>query len=176
MNTSFERYDEIQAKILKKELEMIGYKVPETPQGYGLRPWYVTSLQNASDSQLVIIEMYPGYEIPDMAYGKVTIIGNDKIDSQNFPIGYRMFASDLKVFPKKGKIEMVLKRTSSGPFMVDDGQRQPLAVSEYDQLQYWEISEGKIRLQKTTNMNGETVGNSDGWNRSSDGWMHHQSK
>lgn len=176
MNTSFERYDENQTKKLEQELEKIGYKFQTTIQGFGLRPWYITSLQSASESLLVIIEIYPSYEVPDMSYGKVVIVGKDKIDSQIFPIGYRMFASDLKVFAQKDRIEMVLKRTSSGPFMIEDGQRQPLAVSEHDQLQYWEISKGVIRLQKTTKMNGETVSNSDGWNRSSDGWMQHQSK
>jgi len=70
-----------------------------------LAPWLLTAYERP-DTACVLVEAYPGYDVPDVSGVKVHFFDKswNHVCSHSFPTGYRFFLNDVKVEKRLARI------------------------------------------------------------------------
>jgi hypothetical protein len=132
-------------------------------QEHGLKTWQMKRFGHGHG--IVILEVYPGYDNPDYSYGVIHKFTEDwKYEGPVvFSGGYRMFITEISLEEVADKIIMKVVRNCAGPYIIVDNKELPLAVDAERQVQFWDITNKEIFIQRTEDDQGNIISDSDGW-------------
>ncbi len=130
---------------------------------YPLDPWLVSAYQTPL-AAWVLVEAYPGYEVPDVSGVKLYFFDKSwkSICIHTFPTGYRAFLTDVTI-QKQSDFHLpliVAKTISTGPFMrtARDPFPPPLGQRGFF-LKYYALSETNLFLVRSEKNDGSLVRN-----------------
>jgi hypothetical protein len=122
-----------------------------------LAPWLLTQY-DAGAAAWVLVEAYPGYNIPDVSGMKVHFFDKSwtSICGHSFPTGYRFFLNDVSVRrpPQFDRPLIVAKVTSAGPFITSPGPKRPAFEQGDFQLQYYALLETNLFMVRLEDNRG----------------------
>src|SRR5262245_35364932 len=117
------------------------------------RPWRVERV-SAGDAAWVLLEGYPGYDIPDVSSMRIHVFDANwnRLKKQEFPTGYRMRLTGIALATENPlDAPLVVARVvPTGPFQVVDGLERPAFEDGEFQRQYYALSGGEfvmVRLE-----------------------------
>lgn len=122
----------------------------ELGEKWGTLPFECWSLYayETPDSAWVLVEAYPGYEIPDVSGMKLHFFDKSwtRTCRYSFPTGYRFFLDSVTIQkrPDLDRPLIVAKVTSAGPFVISPGPKRPAFEQGAFQLQYYALLETNL--------------------------------
>jgi hypothetical protein len=128
----------LQVRFKAKTADELGEKWGWRP----LEPWNLSAYETA-DTAWVLVEAYPGYDIPDVSGLKLHFFDRawNRKCKHTFPTGYRFFLDSVTI-QKRQELDgplIVAKVTSSGPFITSPGPKRPAFEQGDYQLQYYAL-------------------------------------
>src|SRR5437660_6974638 len=131
-----------------------------------LAPWLVAHYDTGAASW-VLVEVYPGYAIPDMSGMKVHFFDRSwrRVCSHSFPTGYRFFLDEVTVQNREqmDRPLIVAKATCVGPFISSPGPKRPAFEQGDFQLQYYALIETNLFMVRLEDNNGVVARNHHRW-------------
>jgi hypothetical protein len=131
-----------------------------------LAPWILTAYDTPKTAW-VLVEAYPGYEIPDVSGIKVHLFDKSwaRVCSVSFPTGYRFFLNEVTVQKRQGfdRPLVVAKVTSAGPFITSPGPKRPAFEQGDFQLQYYALLQTNLFMVRLEDDKGVLVRNYYRW-------------
>jgi hypothetical protein len=131
-----------------------------------LAPWILTAYDTPKTAW-VLVEAYPGYEIPDVSAIKVHLFDKSwaRVCSVSFPTGYRFFLNEVTVQKRQGldRPLVVAKVTSAGPFITSPGPKRPAFEQGDFQLQYYALLQTNLFMVRLEDDKGVLVRNHYRW-------------
>jgi len=107
-----------------------------------LAPWVLASYETPK-AAWVLVEAYPGYDIPDVSGMRVHFFDKSwaLVRSVSFPTGYRFFLNEVTIQKTQGFPSplIVAKAASAGPFITSPGPKRPAFEQGDFQLQYYAL-------------------------------------
>ena len=130
--------------------EMLSEFTKPTEDGvdYGLRPWWVSRVDSGCRAHWIVLEGYPGKDIPDVSLVRAHLfdVGWLHMGSHLWPTGYRMFIRDA-VLVKEATLgrDLIAIRTYGTGFLKDKEDRQFYAILD-DRVAMVRLEDGDGRL------------------------------
>lgn len=141
----------------------------ELGEKWGWSPLECWSLyaHDTPDSAWVLVEAYPGYEIPDVSGVKLHFFDKSwtRTCKHSFPTGYRFFLDSVIVQkrPELDRALIVAKVTSAGPFITSPGPKRPAFEQGDFQLQYYALLETNLFIVRLEDNKGVLARNHYRW-------------
>jgi hypothetical protein len=131
-----------------------------------LAPWLL-SKYNTGGAAWVLVEVYPGYDIPDMSGMKLHFFDRSwrHVCSHSFPTGYRFFLNEVTVQNREqmDRPLIVAKASSAGPFITSPGPKRPAFEQGDFQLQYYALIETNLFMVRLEDNRGIVARNHYRW-------------
>ncbi len=131
-----------------------------------LAPWLLAHY-DAGSAAWVLVEVYPGYDIPDVSGMKVHSFDKSwtRIGTHSFPTGHRFFLNDVTVQtrPQFDRPLIVAKATSAGPFITSPGRKRPAFEQGDFQFQYYALLGTNLVMVRLEDNNGLVARNHYRW-------------
>jgi hypothetical protein len=138
-----QKLDECAPEEFRKQVEALTGDKPEKKQWWSYEPWWVKPFVGGM-AAWVLLEAYPGYDVPDVSSVQIHVFDKNwkRLAKQSFPTGYRFFLKEVALVkdnPLKQDL-LVALLTSSGPFIVEGGEKHPAFEQGDYQRQYYALS------------------------------------
>jgi hypothetical protein len=141
----------------------------ELGEKWGNRPlelWALSTFETAN-AMWVLIEAYPGYNVPDVSGIKLHFFDKSwtRTCQHSFPTGYRFFLDSVTV-QRREELDrplIVAKVTSSGPYIGSAGRKRPAFEQGDYQLQYYAMLETNLFLVRLEDNKGVLAPNHYRW-------------
>lgn len=131
-----------------------------------LEPWSLSAYE-ATGAVWVLVEAYPGYDIPDVSGLKLHFFDKSwsRTCKHSFPTGYRFFLESVTVAkrPELDRPLIVAKVVSSGPFITSPGPKRPAFEQGDFQLQYYALLETNLFIVRLEDNKGVLARNHYRW-------------
>ncbi len=156
------------ASFMRAFRTLTGDKRQEKKGWRGTEPWWVAEYQYGP-IKWILLEGYPGYDIPDLSYAKVHRFGEtwNYLGETTFPTGYRM-RLDRVDLAKEPTVDAPVLRAYTlcqGPFTVQsNGNRSPMAEARQKQCQVYVVMSNRVAMVRLEDGVGRQLPNDQGWN------------
>ena len=131
-----------------------------------LAPWILTAY-GTPKTAWVLVEAYPGYEIPDVSGMKVHFFDKSwtRVCSVSFPTGYRFFLNDVTIERRQGfdRPLIIAKAASTGPFITSPGPKRPAFEQGDFQLQHYALLNTNLFIVRLEDNKGVLARNHYRW-------------
>jgi hypothetical protein len=131
-----------------------------------LAPWVLAACETPKTAW-VLVEVYPGYDIPDVSGMKVHFFDKSwrPVCSVSFPTGYRFFLNEVTIQkrPAFDSPLIVAKATSAGPFITSPGPKRPAFEQGDFQRQYYALLHTNLFMVRLEDNNGVLARNHYRW-------------
>jgi hypothetical protein len=131
-----------------------------------LVPWVLTAYETTKTAW-VLVEAYPGHDIPDVSGMKVHFFDKPwaSVCSVSFPTGYRLFLNEVTIQKRPGFDSplIVAKATSDGPFITSPGLKSPAFEQGDFQTQYYALLQTNLFMVRLEDNKGILLRNHYRW-------------
>jgi hypothetical protein len=160
------KLDDVSRQEFRSRFEMLTGDKPVTDSPRPFTAWWVQPFVSG-DTAWILLEAYRGYDVPDVSAVQVHLFDRNwkRLIKQPFPTGYRLFLEDVALSKENPLKEylLVVRVTSSGPFIVQGDQKRPAFEQGDFQRQFYGVVSGQIMMVRMEDDQGHPVRNAYRW-------------